>query len=445
MFLVSSWSFQNGFLDYINRSQLDKLEGLSIALQNIYKEDKSWVRLDQNHRLWRELIRDRVIHPAQPRESTLLRSSRDDKDRRRPPHHRKATMGKLILFDKNKNRLVGPPRSVNEVLYRPLYESNKVIGFIGLEKRLELSHTLDQVFAEQQRRSYAWIAFGSLLISLIVALPFSAKIIRPILDLLKGTQELAQGNYQSRVDNPSKDEIGQLSTSFNSMADSIEAHQKTQQQWVADISHELRTPLGVLKGEIEAILDGIRQASPENIESLHQEINYVNRLVEDLHELAKSDIKALSLQKESFPLYDLLNEVKEIFSQENESKGFNIDIQCDKSLVVFADRSRLTQVFVNLFQNNLRYTKKGANISIKAEKNTAISVQWEDSGPGVASQNLDKLFQRLYREDASRSSFTRGSGLGLSICKSIIENHGGSMQAYPSSLGGLGININLPN
>jgi two-component system sensor histidine kinase BaeS len=442
MFFVSSWSFQNGFLDYINRSELNKLEGLTVALQDIYVKDKNWDSLSKNRKAWRKLIEVQVFNPDLPRNNALLRSSPDEPGVKSRQFQRE----RIILFDKEKNIIVGSNRDIDQILYTPILLDNEIIGYLGIEKRLQLSHKLDRIFAEQQKKSYAWIALGSILISILIAFPFASQLIKPIQALLLGTEELAKGNYQTRVSVTSRDEIGLLSKSFNTMADNIEQHQRTQQQWLADISHELRTPLAVLKAEIEAILDGVRKSSHENIESLHQEINYINRLVEDLHELSKSDIHALELKKENFFLLPILEEVFDIFSQEIAEKNFSLNLKCDINISLNADKNRLTQVFINLLQNNCRYSQQNARISITVNHvlNNNIQINWEDNGPGVKTENLAKLFDRLYREDSSRSSYKEGSGLGLSICKGIIDNHGGTMLAYQSEQGGLGIKITLP-
>jgi len=445
MFLVSNWSFQNGFLDYVNRNELNKLEGLGASLQDIYRDEKGWGNLESNRPRWRKLIHEQVSPNRQERDSTLNRSPRDTHKptKQKNPEHNKP-IGRLYLLDHNKMPLIGPDKLHNDVLYKTLFLEKNIIGYIAINKHQQLSYKLDQVFAKQQRRSYLWIAFGSILISIFIALPFSQRLIKPILQLLVATQELAKGRYQSRVEIKQNDEIGELSKSFNSMADNIEAQQKTQQQWLADISHELRTPLSVLKGEIEALLDGVREFNSNNIDSLHQEVDYINSLVEDLHELAQSDMKALSFNKEKIFLKSTIHEAGEIFTNEIDNKELTLSIECSDSVIVYADRNRLNQVFINLFQNNIRYTQKAADIIIQVKNKQGIKILWEDSGPGVTAANLEKLFDRLYREDSSRSSFSKGSGLGLSICRSIIENHQGSMHAYQSKLGGLGIEINLP-
>lgn len=442
MYFVSSWSFQNGFLDYINRTELNRLEGLIVSLQEIYQQENNWDSLNNNRKAWRKLIDTQVINPIQPRDSALLRSNPDKPDERIRQFERE----RIFLLDPQKNIIIGSRRFSEELLYTPIYLNNELIAYLGIEKRMQLSDKLDRVFAEQQKKSYAWIALGSILISVVIAFPFAAQLIKPIRALLVSTQALAEGKYQSRVKVTSRDEIGLLSQSFNTMADNIEQQQKTQQQWLADISHELRTPLSVLKAEIEALLDGVRKNTPETIESLHQEINYINRLVDDLHELAKSDINALYLHKENLLLLPILEDIVDIFKQDFLEKKITTHINCDKNLKLNADKNRLMQVFINLMQNNSRYCQDNAKINITARNisNNQIEILWEDNGPGVKFDNINKLFDRLYREDSSRSSFTKGSGLGLSICKSIIENHNGSMLAFNSSLGGLGIKIILP-
>ena len=440
MFVVSTWSFQNGFLDYINRTELNKLEGLNVALQEIYREDASWLKLKKNKRLWRSLLDEHIRNPTKPLESTLLRNNTKDfksKHTKNRDH--------IFLLNNNKELIIGARRRYDQALFTPIMLDNKIVGYIGIEKKIQLSHKLDRVFSEQQQKSYAWIALGSILISILIAVPFSSRLIKPIQALVFSTQEISLGKYQTRVSVKSKDEIGLLSQSFNAMLDNIELHQKTQQQWLADISHELRTPLTVLKAEIEAILDGIRQADTNTIESLHQEINYINNLVEDLHELAKSDIKALRLSKEIFNLKSLIIEAKDIFEQEISQKNININIICSEDIKIFADKNRLSQVFINLFQNNCRYTQENARVEIKVNVNDDIEILWEDSAPGVSDENLLKLFDRLFRIDDSRSEFHKGSGLGLSICKSIIENHGGKMMGFHSKTGGLGIKNHLAN
>ena len=441
MYLVSSWTFQNGFLDYVNRFELTQLDRLSAKLIDIYEKEGSWQILKTDRRLWRTLLQEQSQQPSFQRDNSLLRPTpdkfREESRRDREP---------ILLFDENKKLLLGFRKPEAELLYQPLTLNNKVIGYLAIEKRIQLAYNLDQAFAQQQVAAYGWIALGSVFISILIAFPFASRIIKPLRALLDSTQALAKGLYQSRVAVFSKDEIGKLGLAFNDMADNIEQHQKQQQQWIADISHELRTPLSVLKAEVEAMQDGIRPIDNNSINSLHQEINYLSRLVGDLHELSKEDSKTLSYHKASTHVEDIIKEAIDSFSQELEEKKLTIKLQTDTVPNIQADQDRMMQLFVNLLQNNCRYCPENATISVTIKsKNNCVEILWEDSGYGVNNENLGKLFDRLFREDKSRSQYQKGSGLGLSISKSIVESHKGSISAFHSALGGLGIKISLPS
>jgi two-component system sensor histidine kinase BaeS len=231
------------------------------------------------------------------------------------------------------------------------------------------------------------------------------------------------------------------------MALTLEKHNKDQRQWVADISHELRTPVAVLQGEIEALLDGVRPITPETVRSLHAEALRLNRLVEDLYELSLSDIGALSYRKELLDVADVLNVSLDGFRAEFGRKNITLrtDPSAEQNVVAYADWGRLEQLFANLLENSLRYTDAGGETAVNlALSNSHIIIKFQDSAPGVPERNLDRLFERLYRVEGSRSRTSGGAGLGLAICKNIVEAHEGSISAHQSPLGGLLIRISLP-
>lgn len=480
MFVVSSWSFQNGFLEYVNQSELNQLEGLAQALSKGYRTKQNWQWLVQDKAHWRKLVQSNTFERNTGNNYNVLRNNEPLRTGPpSPPEPKK----QLVLLSAEKQVLVGSSHSHSNLILKPIFADNKTIGYLGIERRHQLSQHLDKVFADQQRSAYSWIALGSILISVIIAIPFASYLSKPVLSLLAGTKSLSQGNYGSRVQKISNDEIGKLAVAFNEMASNIEKGSLIQQQWVGDISHELRTPLAILKGEVEAIQDGIRTASPENLSSLHQEILHLSRLVDDLHELSQSDMRTLKYEKSNLSLNHLLKEISNTFQMELDEKDISLSIQnlslnTTDTAIILADRDRLIQLFSNLMQNNLRYAGRSSQLTIRISENkwgdlsaseqnlyrdvtnshnemepplpqeTAqqklISVFWEDNGPGVKPENLAKLFDRLYREDPARTKSYKGSGLGLSICKSIVEAHNGKISAYKTSTGGLGINITFP-
>jgi two-component system sensor histidine kinase BaeS len=215
---------------------------------------------------------------------------------------------------------------------------------------------------------------------------------------------------------------------------------------MADVSHELRTPIAILKGELEAIEDGVRPADAETIRSLQAEVARLGKLVDDIHDLSLADVGGLAFRFENVDLEPLLHEVVDAARSALEARRLRIEISAPvNEVVVRADPQRLRQLFTNLLANTMRYTHEGGRVrvALRRSENRAI-VDWEDSEPGVPVDALPKLFDRFFRVEHSRSRESGGSGLGLAICKSIVDAHGGSIVARASELGGVLVQVQLP-
>ena len=281
----------------------------------------------------------------------------------------------------------------------------------------------------------------------IVSLPLASRLVRPIKAMAMATRDLASGRYSIRVPISSSDELGQLARDFNTMALTLERNEKARREWVADISHELRTPISVLRGELEALLEGIRSTTPESIRSLHAEALRLQRLVDDLYQLSVSDIGALSYRKKDLDLVKVLQDAIEAHRPEFARKGISIreDIADKIQFAVFADMERIRQLFGNLLDNSVKYTDESGEllVSLTCRDNRAV-IEFQDSAPGVENKNLDKLFDKFYRVDTSRSRSSGGAGLGLAICKNIVDAHEGSITAHPSPLDGVLIRVIIP-
>jgi two-component system sensor histidine kinase BaeS len=231
------------------------------------------------------------------------------------------------------------------------------------------------------------------------------------------------------------------------MAQTLEKYEKMRQQWISDISHELRTPLSVLRGELEAVQDGVREMNRETLDSLHAEVLQVSKIVNDLHELSLADSGSFSLNKAPIDLLLILKNTLRNFRTRFEKQQIDLqeDLASEAPLRILGDADRLTQVFANLLENTLRYANAPGSLRVwihRAAKQ--LTLYFDDSGPGVPAESLAHLFDRLYRVDKSRSRTRGGSGLGLSICKSIVDNLGGDIRAAASPSGGLRIEIVFP-
>lgn len=218
-------------------------------------------------------------------------------------------------------------------------------------------------------------------------------------------------------------------------------------QWMADSSHELRTPMTVLRAQIEAMQDGIFALDPRRLDILHNEVMGMTRLIEDLFLLARSDSGQLKCRSDSVDLFDLLDSVADAFRLRYMNSGLTItwnNATQGKPLVA-GDEARIRQVLSNLLENSLRYTDKGGRLEITClSSERDLILYFDDSAPGVPDASLQFLFDRFYRVDHSRGRVSGGSGLGLALCRTLIEEQGGTITAAHSPLGGLRIAISLP-
>lgn len=217
-------------------------------------------------------------------------------------------------------------------------------------------------------------------------------------------------------------------------------------QLLADVSHELRTPLSALKLQVEGLEYELEDDRDSAFQALHRKIGEINRLIADIYQLSQADISALELQRESIdliPWFRHWSNETGILLRQNQLR-LNLIEECSQ-FVLDCDIDRIAQVFNNLAANVIRYADKPGQVQLTLRGNKhELLCRFEDSGPGLSEQERHRIFERLYRVERSRSREFGGSGLGLSICKSLVEAHGGSIRADDSDLGGLCIEVRLP-
>ncbi len=417
MYLIMNWNLGRGFLQYVNSIENEKL---ATALIQAYTEKGGWDFLQDDPATW-------------PRSLTrIMPGGKFD--------------ARLLLLDENLDPIFGNIGEKKGERPAPLTHQGKVVSYLLYHPRQEISEVHQLRFLRRQEVAMLLIAGVTLLLSVLFSLFVSRRLVRPIKALTEGTHRLAGGDYTTRVTVAANDELGQLAINFNALALVLENNEKAHRQWVADISHELRTPLAVLRGEIEALEDGIREPSPETIHSLHAEVLHLARLIDDLYQLSLYDVGALTYRKEHLELSSLLSQVVASFRAKFATAGISVTAPAPGAMaIVFADRERLRQLFANLLDNSLKYTDWGGRLEIcLAVDAKQVRIAFNDSGPDVPSEELAKIFARFYRVDGSRSRQSGGAGLGLAICRSIIEAHEGTIAARPSPLGGLQVTVDLP-
>ena len=272
---------------------------------------------------------------------------------------------------------------------------------------------------------------GAAALSLLLGWLLSSSLIRPVKELIHATRDIAQGNLEREVPVRSKDELGELTKSFNQMSVRLKQSRDLRRKMTADIAHELRTPLSIILGHTEALSEGKLAASPETFDIVYDEAKRLALLVEDLRTLSLSEAGELALTLEPVSPADLMERVVNAYLPKAHALNISLESSADANLPdVHIDPHRIIQVFGNLLDNALRYTPAGGNVRLSAQSVRAgIEFRIQDSGPGISEADLPYVFDRFFRGDKSRSRQDGGSGLGLAISKSIIEAHGGQIRA----------------
>jgi two-component system sensor histidine kinase BaeS len=284
------------------------------------------------------------------------------------------------------------------------------------------------------------------LLAALAAVLLTHRLLRPIRRIAQATHRLAAGQYATRLRAASQDEIGRLANDFNRLAFALERNERMRRAFMADVSHELRTPLTVLRGELEAYEDGVRLLTAESVTSLQTEVTTLSKLVNDLYELSLADIGALAYRMADVDIAAVLRLRLRGFHERLAERSIRVESDIHEAeLIVNADATRIQQLFSNLMENSIRYTNAGGRWRVACHReDTRVLIDLQDSEPGVPAELLTRLFERFYRVDASRNRQSGGAGLGLAICKSIVEAHGGTITARESPLGGLWIRVALP-
>ncbi len=321
------------------------------------------------------------------------------------------------------------PRALRS-LGTPIVVDDRTVGWLivlppGTQgARLPLA---ERSFLQQIQRTLVYIALLAVALGILLSVVLTRTITSPLQSLVRAARTLSQRDFHHRVSEKGPEEVAAVARAFNEMAAALEAAEKRQRQLIADIAHELRTPLSVLQANLRAMLDGVYPLEPKEIAALYDEARLINRLVEDLHILALADIGQLPLNKETVDVAELIRQTTATFALAAESRGVRVDTEIEPvPLLVDVDPDRLAQVVRNLLSNALRHTPKGGRITVCARRQDGhVRLEVRDTGPGIPPEHVSHVFDRFWRGDPSRARDTGGSGLGLSIARSLVNAMGG--------------------
>jgi signal transduction histidine kinase len=311
----------------------------------------------------------------------------------------------------------------------------------------DVGHHLDMAFNDATLISLGVAVAAAVLTALLVSSVVSVRVVRPVRRFARAAQVIAGGAHDARVPVHGHDEIAQLAGAFNDMAASLERAEEARRQLLADVAHELRNPLATVESYLEAMSDGVLPADTENWKAVRAETARLNRLVDDLQEVARADALRLDLHPRPTQSSTLLRDAVKAASPAYAARDVELaaDLAADLPWVD-VDGERLTEALSNLLANALRHTPGGGRVVVAGHRQgDAIEIAITDSGEGIAPEHLDRVFERFYRVDPARSRASGGSGLGLAIVRAILEAHGGTVSAASDGPGhGATFTIRLP-
>ncbi|MBN2645746.1 MAG: HAMP domain-containing protein [Desulfuromonadaceae bacterium] len=455
---ISQWNLKQGFLRFIKEAEQAGITRLTTALEGFYAEQGSWEPLQRHPERWQQLV-----FQSLPDEGARRLPEPAARAFAPPPPPRNAGVGpgpgpappfmphrpeRFFLLDAQRQPLIGGGAMEDSLKLTPLHCRDELIGYLGYQPIQQLTEDRHLHFLREQKLTFILVALIIVVVSALLSLLLARRLVQPLSQLARATHQLSGGDFSCRVPVAGSDELGRLATDFNLLALTLEKNEQARRQWVADISHELRTPIGVLRGEIEALQDGVRQPDAQALQSLHSETLHLTRLVDDLYQLTLSDLGALNYRKVRLELTPLLERLLRRYEDDFRRHGLKLVMNgaADLDTQLFGDPERLQQLFSNLLDNSLKYTDPGGTLQVTLQSGgkDQLLILFDDSGPGVGENELPRLFDRLYRVESSRNRQTGGAGLGLAICRNIAEAHQGTISAHPSALGGLSIRLLFP-
>lgn len=465
------WNLRSGFSDYLRQRDGEQLMRLVKLLEARAAQDPdlTWLRRNERQAM-RELIDgfyERYERsggpPSRPPPAAEGGTRAPPPPPPRPPpainpQVSSALRDRVGVFDADGIQIGGRPQAAGErVIRRAILVNGHAVGYATLLAE-PVPDNLDQSFLRRQYQGLAWAALATALLSVLVAWGVARLWSAPLRRLQLASRAIAQGQRGPHIPATGALEIAQLTDDVNTMTDELARLEASRRRWIAHISHELRTPLAVLRGELESIEDGVRQATPTVVASLREEVMQLTRLVDDLHALSVADMDGggLPCHFSDGDAHRHLSAVAQRFVPSAQQQGLVLHLlpmakaagASLPPLAVCWDFGRIEQLLSNLLSNSLRYTHAPGAIWVNwASDGQQFTLTVEDSAPGVRDDELTAIFEPLYRSDTARRrdrQQAHGSGLGLSIVRTLVQSHQGRVWACHSAHGGLKITACWP-
>ena len=301
-------------------------------------------------------------------------------------------------------------------------------------------------YIERTNKALIYASLSAIGLAVALGLLFTRTLLKPLQNLNIAIKNMEKGELKQDVPKTSNDELGEVIDGFNQMSSALASANARRDQMTADIAHELRNPLTVINGYLEAMQDGSLEITQERLTFIQDEVDQLNRLVNDLRTLALADAGQLDIHKGEVDAQVIFNHLANAHTLQAESKGISLIFTREPGFQkIYADEGRVLQILSNLINNAIRHTHQGGSIHTWGRTTGGMDIiSVTDTGEGIAPQDLDLVFDRFYRGDPSRQTSSGESGLGLSIVRALVEAHGGHVTVESEVGKGTTFTISLP-
>ena len=436
---ASAWFSLRALRNYQEQRFQDDLDSLRDSLIALYDEDKTW-----NYERIKYILR-----PAPPWGGMIITLTDENNNEiyslKPRTRSRRGKADFLISHDispfaVNNNQL----KHIKMNLFSKL--QNKNIGFLNIEHRFP-SGRLERSFVSYLTRYTLIGALIMIIVACGLGFVVAGSLSYPVIKAIERTKKISHGDYDFEGQNIKTGiiELDDLSRCVEDLGRSLEGQEKLRVRLMSDIAHELRTPLTVTRTQLEAIADGVWEATPERLNLCVNEIERLGSLIEDVENLARLESESLALHIEKTNMKKFLDIAIDSFEPLFERSEIELTRNLNSEIFCEIDRDKFRHVIDNLLSNAQRYTNKNGKVSVNLyrKKSNAI-IEVRDTGIGISENDLPNIFERFYRADESRTRVTGGRGVGLSLVKAAVDAHGGNISVESKKNFGSCFIITLP-
>lgn len=355
-----------------------------------------------------------------------------------------------VIVADTANQLIGTVHPLSHIAHgSPVVVDSEGAGTVLVGSMIDSALTgVSERYLSDITTSLAFSTSISAFLALMLGILFASRITKPLANLAHATRSVMNGKVFITLAETGDDEISELSRSFNEMTAEVRRLDDARKQVIADSAHELRTPVTLIRGMVEGMIDGVYPLDATTLKSVHEETLRLSRLIDTLRELEVIDSGELKLDMTSVNVHEMLTKAMTLFAPSATQKSISLILEeCDSTVSdAWGDQFRLDEVLYNILSNAMKYTPAGGTIRIRELNSDMKTVGFSvgDSGPGIAVAERERVFERFYRIDKSRSTGSGGQGLGLAISSEIVKTHGGSIKVGSSDMGGALFTVSLP-